>query len=445
MANFDKNQVVVQLKEFRDQVKRVREGNRPGWEATKNAVSSTHLGGTLFDLTRKVQQSSLPQGIKEKLLQTLDYQYVERIADLPTEGLKELTGMPATKAVRALCLMFAVGDIATPPESCSTITSSKIEEILKDSANPYDLLLHADAPSVLDLGAGDLTFQQEVAERYLPKLRAKGQPLVLHALDRLRPDSQTGGVYHVDPARKKFLEGFAREELDYRFWGGVDLIELSTLKHLQPHYTMVTCHAPANPTFAYEPSRLSPETIRKHLAESRGEFRKKKVQGEEMLEVLNEGRVLTFPPWKFDILGPLALLDVMIQRGGLCLLTAIDREVFWETLAQLLDDERYRPRDTIFSPTSLKNVFGPIFSVLTQMPIGRRVPLADLAEIRTALPQVIHPQRPRAKEHRLRYVEIRRGATFEGLPNSFTARQFAHMKEEEPPWWIILVPEEVKS
>jgi len=42
---------------------------------------------------------------------------------------------------------------------------------------------------------------------------------------------------------------------------------------------------------------------------------------------------------------------------------------------------------------------------------------------------------------KFRYVEIRRGALWEGIPSSFTAQQFSYMKEESTPWWIIFVPD----
>ena len=249
-----------------------------------------------------------------------------------------------------------------------------------------------------------------------------------------------GGVYHVDPHRKKRLQGFADKELEFRFWGGIDLVDLSKVKGLSSYYSMVTCHAPANPTFSFEPTRLSSEVIRDQLTKTRGEFRKRRVEGEDVLEVSHAGRVLTFPPWKFDVAGPLTLLDVMIRRGGVCILSAIDSEVFWETLAQLLADERYRPADVLFSPNTIKEVFGSIHTKLAQLPLGGRIALGEVAELRKSLPRVSQCSNPGTAEYGLGYVEIRRGATFEGIPSSSTARQFADMKEEEPPWWIIFVP-----
>ena len=439
MQGFDSHNELEGLREFRDKVKRVREENRLGWEGTKKLVSPRHLNQTLCELGRNVQQSSLASSLKEFIIKSLPQATVERTSQLPTERLKELTGLPATKAVRALCLAFEVGSTEVHA-SIRKISPAQIEETLRESANPYDLLLEDESPSLLDLGAGDLTFEQELVDLYLPKLRKKGQPLILHAVDRLRAGSQVGGVYHVDSQRRKHLQDFPDEELQFRFWGGVDLADLANLKGMRPHYTMVTCQAPANPTFALEPTRLSQEIIHAHLTKTRGEFRKGRVGKEDVLEVFHEGRVLTFPPWKFEVIGPLALLDIMTRWGALCVLSSMDDEVFWETLAQLLADERYRPRDVIFSPNTVKEIFGSIHTELSQLPIGGRIRLSELCALRNEVPRVITQKDERAAVYSMRYVEVRRGATFEGIPSSFTARQFSQMKEEKPPWWIILVP-----
>jgi hypothetical protein len=78
-------------------------------------------------------------------------------------------------------------------------------------------------------------------------------------------------------------------------------------------------------------------------------------------------------------------------------------------------------------------------------PRGGSVALADLAELRRDLPPVhvmeIGKAGLRDQPYRFRYVEIRRGAFFEEMPTSRTARLFKDMKEETTPWMLILVPE----
>ncbi|MDH5297187.1 MAG: hypothetical protein OEW26_08665, partial [Nitrospirota bacterium] len=33
------------------------------------------------------------------------------------------------------------------------------------------------------------------------------------------------------------------------------------------------------------------------------------------------------------------------------------------------------------------------------------------------------------------------GAVLQGVPSSFTARQFSQMTEESTPWWVIFIPD----
>ena len=72
----------------------------------------------------------------------------------------------------------------------------------------------------------------------------------------------------------------------------------------------------------------------------------------------------------------------MAQLGTLCVLSAIDAEVFWEILAQLLQDDRFRLQDVVFSPASIPEIFGPIYTKLSKLPIGERIALSDVADLR---------------------------------------------------------------
>ncbi len=315
-------------------------------------------------------------------------------------------------------------------------SSGDIEQFLQSHHNPYDLLLEAESPSLLDLGAGDLSFIDELVAQYLPRVKGRGKTMTAHGLDRLRPGSVFGGPLHADPGRLARLQ--QADHLRFRFWGGVDMLAPAPLPHLLPYYTLVTCHAPATPTFALESTRVSPTVIDRHLRQTKGEFRTVRESGEEALEVLHRGRALLFPPWKFEIRGPLALLDAMACRGELCVLTAVDSEVFWEMLAQLVADPGVRPADTILTPALIAKLFGTIHQRLMALPVGGSVLLSDLAELRADLPHVLGQL---GGGYRFRSVEIRRGAVFPGMPASSTAHRFKEMIEESPPWCLILVPE----
>jgi hypothetical protein len=214
---------------------------------------------------------------------------------------------------------------------------------------------------------------------------------------------------------------------------------LSRSGMLAARYTLATCWAPATPTFAYEPTRLSPEVIEAELRDSRGAFRRIRYGQESALEVEHRGRSLLFPPWKFEIRGPLALLELLARSSHMGVLGAVDSQVFWEILAQLLEEERYRPKDQPFTSDNLSAIFGDVYKRLSALALGETLDLSLLAPIRTHLPGAL-PARPE-DVYRFRSVLIRRGAFFPHMPASSTARRFGEMVEEPPPWMFIVVPE----
>lgn len=429
------------LADFRARLAEAREGDQEAWESSRRLVGRSHLHATLKRLADAIHSSSLPAPLRDALLSALGGGTAERVQSLPGEALKQLTGLPATKAVRVLCLFFDLQDDGEQIASVPTLTPAQVEQFVRDHRNPFDLLLESEAASLLDLGAGDLSFAEELVEQYLPRLTRQHKSFTLHCLDRVQSGSKLGAAYQADPARLERLRRAASASLQFHYWADQDMFELGRLKKVQPCYTIVSCQAPATPTFAYEPTRLSRSLIEEQLRRSKGQFRKVRVEGKEALEVLHEGRALLFPPWKFDIRGPLALLNLLAGRGKLGILSAVDNEVFWELLAQLLQDERFRPAETLFGPQNLPDIFGDVHAKLSALPVGGSLSLADLAELRATLPPAGSQPVEQGRRHRFRYVEIRRGAVFEGMPASRTARLFKDMKEEATPWMLLLVPE----
>ncbi|MYG40531.1 MAG: hypothetical protein F4201_06945 [Nitrospira sp. SB0677_bin_15] len=409
------------------------------WESARKLVHRSRLEHTLARLVERIQHSPLPGTLRDGL--------VAGLSPASAEGtdrvrLKELTGLPPAKAIRALCVYFA---LVREEATSSGPAPHEVESFVKQNVSPYDLLLHVEKPSLLDLGAGDLSFEEELLDHYFPALQESGKVLTLHAVDRLQPGSQLGGAYHADPERLQRLTRDAPDTLHFRFWGGVDMMDLSTHPHLLARYTVLTCHAPATPTFAYEPTRLSPATIHSHLTQTKGKYRTVQVRGEKALEVMHRGQALTFPHWKFVIQGPLALLNLAVRRGALCILSAIDDEVFWEILAQLVEDPGMRPQDVVFTPDVLPEIFGHVHQTLSSLTVGERCHLSDVTPLRQNLPASTTHRERNPIAYRFRFAEIRRGAVFPGMPAGSTARQFRHMSEEVPPWHLVLVPERVPS
>jgi hypothetical protein len=427
------------LADFRAKLRQAREEQAHAWESSSRLVGQAQFPATRARLIAAIQASSFAPPVRDALLAGLHSGTSQRIKDLPGDRLKHLTGLPTTKALRALCLLFGLAE-SRPGRAQAGVSSETIEAFVRSHRNPFDLLLKSEAASVLDLGAGDLTFAAELAELYLPRLVQRQKPLILHSVDRLQPGSRLGGLLQPDQARIETLQR-GLPGLEFQFWGNQDMFDLQGIEKILPSYTLATCYGPPTPTVAYEPARISAALIEAHLRETKGRSRKVRVEGEEALEVLDGGRSLLFPPWKFDIQGPLALLDLLADKGQLCLLGAVDNEVFWEILSQLLADVRFRPRDVLFTPSVLPDVFGSVHACLNGLPIGQSVTLSDLADLREDLPRRLGTEPAGDRTYRFRHVEVRRGALFEGQPAGRTARMFKSMKEEAPPWMLILVPD----
>ncbi|MFM8552023.1 MAG: hypothetical protein ACKOCD_06890 [Nitrospiraceae bacterium] len=432
------------MTQFKAQLARARAERPEAWESSSRMVGQARLPATLSRLITAIRASSFPPLLRDALMAALRSGSVECMQELSTGSLKRLTGLPATKAVRALCVLFNVTGSPSDIPPADAMTPEEVEAFVRAHRNPFDLLLQAGSPSLLDVGAGDLTFAEEVVTHYLPPLRSQDQSLVLHGVDRIDPRSSLAGPLQADPERLARLRD-TTSGLDFRYWGNQDCFELDRIKKLLPRYTLVTCHAPPTPTVAFEPTRLAPAVIAQHLRAAKGDFRRIRVDGEEALEVLHGGKSLLFPPWKFDIKGPLALLELMAGKGRLCILAAVDDEVFWELLAQLPEEERYRPADLIFTPANRPKIFGSLYEHLAALPVGQSLILSDLTSLRRSFPPRGHQPGRQASPYRFRYVEIRRGATFDGQPAGRTARLFKDMKDEVPPWMLLLVPEHPAS
>jgi hypothetical protein len=405
-------------------------------------VEHSALPSTIARLLERSQERYLPTPIKELLHDLLAQGPVRRVQDLDAQLLKTLTGFQPSKALRALCIFF---ELVARPEAhwpFPLMGSKEIEGYIRGSANPFDFLRHSGVASLLELGAGDLSFASELVELHLPDLRRQNRGLILHCLDRLDRHSGLGGPLHPDPNRMRALQEEAG--LTFAYYSSQDMFDLQQLDDqgkLAPRYAIATCWAPATPAFAYEPTRLSSGIIQAELRRTKGAFRHIRYQGELALEVQHGDRALLFPSWKFEIPGPIALLNLLRQRGSLCVLGAVDVQVFWELLAQLLEDPRFRPVDRLFDGETVPEIFGHVHDELARLPIGESISLADLEALRRHLPSAIPSSIMDCESNgAFRYVRISRGAVFPGIPASSTARTFHMMKEEAFPWFLTLIP-----
>lgn len=427
--------------EFRRRVSQRARQSSTQWEASRLLIEREEFTATVTRLLHRLREQDLPTAIKEPLLKIVDQPQAQRVQELDGEGLKALTGYPPAKALRALCIFFDL--VATPGSQWAipTIASEEVELLIRRTTNPFDLLHIVEPASLLDLGAGDLSFAGELVEHYGPELRRQRKQLLLHCIDRLDPNSTLGFPLHPSRDRLRMLQ--QSEDVSFAFYGNHNMFDLRALEErgvLAKRYTIATCWAPATPTFAYDPVRLSRPIIDEELRRTMGTSRQTRYHGERALEVLHGNRTLLFPPWKFDIVGPRALLNLLATRGLLCVLGAVDNQVFWELLAQLLEDPRYRPRDRAFTVGNLPEIFGDIYLALNRLPIGASINLAELGTLRHSAPETEVAASPDHTFRTFRYARIHRGATFPGMPASHTARQFPAMVEEVAPWFLTLIP-----
>lgn len=434
------------LAAFRKQITSARSHDAPAWDASRQLLNQANWPATRKALIDAIEASSTPNELKQGLIAALppDDEATDRHSS--AVPLKQFTGLPPTKALRALCVFFGVQTNPTTKWLRPAVSPDTVDAFIREHHNPFDLLIEQSPASVLDLGAGDLSFAEELVTLYEPQLAAQNRPLILHGLDRLDPDSQLGGPLHAHPLRLNRLR--SHPGLQFRFYGDQDMFALDQLERdqrLAARYLIVTCWAPATPTFAYEPTRLSPTCLTEELRRTKGNSRQVRHGKESALEVRHAGRSLLFPPWKFDIRGPLALLELMATRGALCVLGAVDSQVFWEILSQLIDAPGVRPPDLVLSAETLPEVFGEIYRRLSALPIGGSCTLSDLAPLRQSFPSVLRMPADQIAPYRFRQVRIQRGALFEGVPASSTARRFKGMSEETPPWFVTLVPEPIST
>jgi hypothetical protein len=425
------------IADFRRRLREAVENNRETWAASRRLVAPSVAAETLRRLHAAVAGSSLDSGIRQALLQLLAPADDDGLHAIPQEGLRELTGLNPTKAVRNLCLLLGVGADPIEAGPVSSMTQEKVEAAVRGRDNPFDVLLEADVASIVDCGAGDLTFEEKVIEQYLSPVERAGRVLTLHAFDRLDPQGTFSAFVQADRDRLHRLRRHASPALRFHYDGNRDMLDLASWRQDCARYTIAVCNSPATPTFAFEPSRLGHDAIRAHLLQTKGEFRRVKTKGREVLEVVHGGERLTFPPWKFDVYGPLALLDLLSRKGKLCILSAVDMEVFCEVLSQLLPEETARPSGVFFTEGNVSQFLGAVYDQLLRLGIGQKM---ILPKVRQDIPRVLGDEGRRSESYGFRSVEIRRGAHFPGVPAGRTAYLFDQMKLEAAPWFLTLVP-----
>src|SRR5690606_1266651 len=97
---------------FREQIKASRESFPHHWEASRKYMAPEIFQATLPGLLHCLQKCALEPALRERLLNALQHFAHPTGKDKGNRMLKELTGLPPSKAVRALMVwaMLAVED-----------------------------------------------------------------------------------------------------------------------------------------------------------------------------------------------------------------------------------------------------------------------------------------------------------------------------------------------
>src|SRR5437867_13385825 len=137
------------IADFRRRLREAVENNREAWAASRRLVAQSAAAETLQRLHAAVAGSSLDSVIRQALLQVLGPAHHDGLQAIPHEGLRELTGLNPTKAVRNLCLLLGVGAGAGEAELVSSMVQDQIEAAIRSRDNPFDVLLEAAGGSIV--------------------------------------------------------------------------------------------------------------------------------------------------------------------------------------------------------------------------------------------------------------------------------------------------------
>src|SRR3989441_10496150 len=92
------------IADFRRRLREAVENNREAWSASRRLVAQSAAAETLQRLHSAVAGSSLDPDLRQALLQVFGPAHPDGLQTIPQDGLREMTELNPTKAVRNLCL-----------------------------------------------------------------------------------------------------------------------------------------------------------------------------------------------------------------------------------------------------------------------------------------------------------------------------------------------------
>ena len=163
------------LAAFRRQVTSARSSDAISWDASRQTRQSKAMANDPDIIDLKPWRHP-PFRTKSNAVSSLScHRHTHPQKAPPRRRAQELTGLPPTKALRALCVLLGIQvrpriEVATPHTHGRRRARS-----FDNIANPFDLLAEHVPASVLDLGAGDLSFAEELVSCYAPRLATQGR------------------------------------------------------------------------------------------------------------------------------------------------------------------------------------------------------------------------------------------------------------------------------
>ena len=160
------------LADFRSQVTQLLQERDKEWEASRKLVEAKQLTATLKRLIDEAHRVDLPDIVRDAITLALGSSEATSIQESARPPAQRTHRAPSDQSQYGHSVCGSISLRARRPRGQSpSLRSEEIEAFAQSHTNPFDLLLEADVASLLDLGAGDLSFATELVELYVAPLQ----------------------------------------------------------------------------------------------------------------------------------------------------------------------------------------------------------------------------------------------------------------------------------
>ena len=121
--------------EFRKRIQETRESYPHHWEASRKLMTSEFLSATLPALIQYIQTASLMPSLQERLIEVIQQFGHQKKTRQVHQTLKELTGLPPSKAVRAL-IVWGILVVNEQQARREDLFPEELERRLQEDCNP---------------------------------------------------------------------------------------------------------------------------------------------------------------------------------------------------------------------------------------------------------------------------------------------------------------------